>query len=581
MPTSRALWMFGLVTLSAAFGVVARAEDEGPSFDCVAALTKDEVIICAALSRDDRSLAELFDEVAASLSEDRRMVLAEDQRRWVMQRNAACGVSNDTDLKPAIWSRLVDCLREQYWTRRDYLWTARSGQPASPPNPPAPAPTTAPPEYETVWDQAAVDPKRAMEKLRTFSGARARLYAEILEHALSTESDEEFKKFAEGVLWRTGSDQGKESGVDLIHIPCPLIQRFPWLLELTRGFHGGNRDNFTLRAACDREDAGIPASVESFLNGTDRSIRNRITEFACGSSRFSWYKLERIAEIRMAFVPQTYLEPSQPTGHWVAPNWAALDAMPLERWSYATLPNRREFERVIRPNFLQARADLAAHYEQEFGLTPDQALIAAHRALWDHIEDLASDPGDYYPYPLSLANQAILSGASADPIIPLLEADVDPKSLDHLVSSPMEAAAMRPDVIRMLAAKGYPVGNALMIAAAHGDTAAIGALVDTGAKVNQATPDRSHDEILEAWRSIRNCARVPRPDDVNGAQTPLMVAAQFGRLSVVERLLERGADKDMVDSRGYRAIDYLQLRNSEAAEQFSAAQMATARRLLD
>ena len=581
MPTSRALWILGLVTLSIGVGATARAEDEGASFDCVAALTKDEIIICAALSREDRALAKLFADVAALLPEDQRTALTEDQRRWVIQRNAACSVSNDTDLKPAIWGRLVDCLREQYWTRRDYLWTARSGQPASPPTHPAPTPTTAPPEFEAVWDQSAADPERAMKKLKTFSGARARLYAEILEHTLSTESDEEFKKFAEGVLWETGSDQGKESGVDFIYIPCPLIQRFPRLLELTRGFHGGNRDNFTPRAACDSEGGGIPASVESFLNGTDRSIRNRITAFACGSLRFSWYKLERIAEIRMAFVPQTYLEPSQPTGHWIAPDWAALDAVPLERWSYATLPNRIEFERVIRPNFLRARADLAAHYEQALGLTPDQALNAAHRALWDHIEDLASDPGDYYPYPLSPANQATLSGASVDTIIPLLEADVDPKSLDHLVSSPMEAAAMRPDVIRMLAAKGYPVGNALMIAAAHSDVAAIDALVDAGASVNQATPDRSHDEILEAWRSIRNCARVPRPDDVNGAQTPLMIAAQVGRLSVIRRLLERGADKDMVDSRGYRAVDYLQLRSSEAVERFSAPQLATARLLLD
>ena len=207
MSIGRAFWVLGLVTLSAAFGAMARAEDEGPSFDCVAALTKDEIIICAALGHDDRSLAALFEEVAASLPEDRRTALAEDQRRWVVQRNAACGVSNDTDLKPAIWRRLVECFREQYRTRGDYLRTAQGGQSASPPALP-PSKVQNVPEFETVWRAAAGDPQRAMEKLRTYPNAQARLYADILEHALSSESDVEFTKFAEGVLWVTGSVMG-------------------------------------------------------------------------------------------------------------------------------------------------------------------------------------------------------------------------------------------------------------------------------------------------------------------------------------------------------------------------------------
>jgi uncharacterized protein YecT (DUF1311 family) len=579
MLTGRALWILGLVTLAIAAGAAARAEDEGASFDCVAALTKDEIVICAALSREDRTLARLFEEVAASLPEDRRTALAEDQRRWVVQRNAACGISNDTDLKPAIWGRLVDCLREQYRTRSDYLATARSGQPASPPAPPTPQPPDAAPEFEAVWEQAALDPKRAMEKLKTFSGARARLYAEILEHALSTESDVEFKTFAEGVLSVTGSDE--RDGVDFIRIPCALIQKFPRLLELTRGFHGGNRDNFTPRAACDREDADLPASVEALLDGSDRSIRNRVTAFACGTIRYSWYKLERIAEIRMAFVPQIYLEASRPTGNWIAKDWAAPDAVPLERWSFASLPNRLAFEETVKPGFLQARADLAAHYEQAFGIAAEDAPTAAHRALWDQIMDLASGPGDYFPYPLSPVNQAILTGAPTDEIAALLGTENTLGDLAAFVASPMEAAAVRPDVVRMLAGKGYSVGNALRVAAAHGDAVAIDALVDAGANVNEATPGRSHDQIMEAWRSIGTCARVPVPDELNGAQTPLMIAAQSGRLSAIQRLLERGADKDAADSRGYRAVDYLQLRNADAAERFSASQMATARRLLD
>jgi uncharacterized protein YecT (DUF1311 family) len=572
--------------VTTAFGTDTRAgADDEPSFDCVTALTKDEIVICAALSHEDRSLANLFKEVIESLPADRRTALAADQRRWVGQRNAACGVSNDTDLKPAIWGRLVDCLREQYWTRRDYLWTARNGQPIGPPTLPTPKPSATPPEYEAVWSGAASNPERAMEKLRTFSIARARLYAEILEHALSSESDEDFKKFAERVLWETGSDDREEAEVRFILIPCALMQRFPRLLELTRGFHGGNRDNFTPRPDCDVDAAGLPASVDRFLDQVDPSIRNRIASFGCGTSRYSWYKLVHIAEVRMSIVPQTYLNPGLPTGNWIDVNWAPLTSVPLERWSYASLPNRLAFEKFARPDFLQARADLAAHYMQAFGMAAEDALTASHRALWDQVEDLASNPGDYYAFPVNPANQAILSGASMGEIISALDLEITPKAdtweLEYFLSSPMEAAATQPDVIRMLAAKGHPAGDALMVAASYGDAAAIDALVDAGAEVSHATPDRSHDQILKAWQSIRNCASVPRPDDVNGAQTPLMIAAQFGRLSAIQRLLERGADKDAVDSRGYRAVDYLQLRNTEAAERFSASQTAAARLLLD
>ena len=327
----------------------------------MAALTKDEIIICAALGHDDRSLAALFEEVAASLPEDRRTALAEDQRRWVVQRNAACGVSNDTDLKPAIWRRLVECFREQYRTRGDYLRTAQGGQSASPPALP-PSKVQNVPEFETVWRAAAGDPQRAMEKLRTHPNAQARLYADILEHALSSESDVEFTKFAEGVLWVTGSGDG-----DSVYISCSLIQKFPRLLELTRGFHGGNRDNFTPRADCDVDEAGLPASVDQLLDRLDLSIRNHVTGFACGSSRYHSFKEVRVADIRMAFVPQTYLGPARPTGHWIAAEWTPLTAIPLERWSNASLPNHLAFEQD-QPGFLQALADLATHYEQVFGM---------------------------------------------------------------------------------------------------------------------------------------------------------------------------------------------------------------------
>jgi uncharacterized protein YecT (DUF1311 family) len=547
-------------------GSSARADADEPSFDCVTALTKDEIVICAALGNQDRDLAKLFEDLIASLPEDQRAALIKDQGRWVARRNAACGISNDTDIKPATWWRLVECFREQYRTRAEYLRTAQSSKPASPPAPAKPNPPQS--EVETIWKTAADDPQGALEKLRT----RSKPYAEILGHALSPESDEAFNKFAEAVLEDTGSSDG-----ETIYIPCNLIQKFPRLLELTRGYHGGNRDNFTPRADCDVAEAGLPASVDQLLDHLDRSIRNSVTSFACGTSRYARFKDIHLAEIRMAFVPQTYLDPARPTGHWIADQWTPLTEVPLERWSYASLANRIAFKRTVEPGFLQARADLAAYYEWALGMKAEDARTAAHRALWDQVGDLGSDAGGYFPYPVSPINQAILSNAPVDRIVALVGAETTPTEF----GSPIEAAAARHDVIRMLAAKGYPIGNALMIAAAHSDAPAIDALVAAGADVNQATPELTHEQILSEWQGNRNCANVPPPDGITGAQTPLMIAAQSGRLSVIQRLLEHGADKHAADSRGYRALDYLQLRSSKAAERFSAAQMATARRLLD
>jgi hypothetical protein len=70
----------------------------------------------------------------------------------------------------------------------------------------------------------------------------------------------------------------------------------------------------------------------------------------------------------------------------------------------------------------------------------------------------------------------------------------------------------------------------LIVAAEHGNTGIVNALVKHGAHVNYQIPEKK--------------------------LTPLMVAVQKGNVDTVNYLLENGADKTIVDALGNTALEY-------------------------
>lgn len=100
--------------------------------------------------------------------------------------------------------------------------------------------------------------------------------------------------------------------------------------------------------------------------------------------------------------------------------------------------------------------------------------------------------------------------------------------------------------------------SALMLAALKGDMAAINALIEHGARVNQP-----------GWSALHYAATGPqvqavrvlldRGADINAAapngNTPLMMATQYGPQESVELLLERGADRARRNARNLQAAD--------------------------
>lgn len=84
----------------------------------------------------------------------------------------------------------------------------------------------------------------------------------------------------------------------------------------------------------------------------------------------------------------------------------------------------------------------------------------------------------------------------------------------------------------LINAKDYQGKTALIIAAEHGSTASINALIKHGAHINYKVPEKDY--------------------------TALMVAAKHGHLDSVKYLLENGADVTIKDMHGKTALDYAQ-----------------------
>ena len=121
----------------------------GPSFDCAAARSVDERLICSdqALGEADGALAKVFREYRDSLDLSHREEVIRGQRAWIVNRNQACGIAHNTVVNGLNCSQLVDCLLHQYQARTNELATlanAGAKQAVQPSPPSTPTPTTQP-----------------------------------------------------------------------------------------------------------------------------------------------------------------------------------------------------------------------------------------------------------------------------------------------------------------------------------------------------------------------------------------------------------------------------------------------------
>lgn len=340
-----------LLILALLCAVPASAELPGPSFECAKALSPAETTICRydPLKVRDWWLNLTYRD-ALALEPRQTSALKTAQRRWLIERNALCGLA-----EAEIPEQAFHCLIRLYDDRIDAL-TAASLAP--------------------VWRDVARDPQAALSILQPLRGPLARVYADILSHALDrAETVRQFSDFTGDLAEKIGNSSSfwQIGPMPPIKVPCALAEQYPRLLLVGQPYFGNAMDLDLPSLDCtDDRAVDFPAAVGRFVAEnpfTLQSVYDHCDEkagsfFVSLSQYISqlWFRLQRF--------PTSYLASGLgPSGAPDKP-WPETEAIGRADWSGG-------------PRYEDARDNLAAYYAVQFKLAPGDAATAAARALWD------------------------------------------------------------------------------------------------------------------------------------------------------------------------------------------------------
>ncbi len=539
-----------------------------PSFDCAKASTAIEKLICQnqELAQSDQELARAYRETLAR-NPSHRDGIAWAERQWVRYRDRACsgnGISVAEQTK---------CLQEVYRKRLLALSDSASRQIDS-----------------WLINEAILyvvdDPKTSEKIFRGYPNSlKAKAWLAVDLRLFSARPEEHQTEIA-GLLAAVANpdaDAGDDDKlpVDLTEydgsvtglgnylvavssettLPCGLFKKYPVLLDALGPQFGSSRDAFLPYADCqDSYHPALPASVDRLTEAVfayDGGAFDRCT----GTMRSMFAREFWLARLRREFFPGTVLtqvnqQTNQPYG------WTNLDEVPLHHsWAYKGLWNWHAFLGV-KELFTRAREDLAHYYALNLGLKPDEALHAAHNALWSDLDWAWDDT--HAPEPLG---QAILDNKEASVIADLLAHPPKPtdQKAERADADPaLFLAVERPEILKLLLDNHEDANQtngfgktALMTAAQYDSVAATQLLIRAGADANLATyaPNQIKDnDPATPDKSWSGCGLYAI---AHGSRTALMYAAANATLPVIRALLNAGADKSRKDSTGSSAWDYL------------------------
>jgi uncharacterized protein YecT (DUF1311 family) len=331
----------------------AAAELPGPTFDCAKAVSPTETTICRydPLKVRDWWL-DLTYRDALVLDSGHAPAVEAGQRRWLEERNALCGLT-----AAEIAEKAFHCLIGLYDARIDALTSA---------------------SLTPVWRNVARDPQAALNVLRPLRGPLARVYADILSHALDKgETLRQFSNFTGDLAEHIGNSSSfwRQGPNPTIKVPCSMVERYPRLLLVGQPYFGNAMDLDLPRLDC-AGDSPIsdPAGVSRFLTGnpfTLRTVFDRCDEKG-GSFFVSLSHYISRLQFRLERFPTSYLSTGLgPTGGSLEESWPETEAIDRADWSGG-------------PSYEDARRSLAAYYTERFNLVPADATVAAARALWDN-----------------------------------------------------------------------------------------------------------------------------------------------------------------------------------------------------
>ncbi|MDE1145504.1 MAG: ankyrin repeat domain-containing protein [Azospirillaceae bacterium] len=587
----RRLWVLVvlLLPLSVAAAGRAAADATGPSFDCAKAVGPIEKRICADpdLAAHDRKLAETYQHLL-DISGPRHDRFVASQRSWLHQRAVIClGSGADT---PAV------CLTRQYEER-----TAELDQWAREIRDERQAIYIDRQIIATTFPLMGDAPMDAERILRTYDTAQGRIgLAMVLRLASANPGahDAEVRKLLHDSAEEIAQDEtfsylraaaenykGDVAGLvpfatligSNIELSCKLLKRYPDLMESIDTQLYSAEQRYSPFASCD--EPGFPDSVRQFrkmVMAFDGGYFDHCAGMGYMGRIFARATNTNALEIQLT--PQYLLKKIQARPEEQQEKWLlAQVAVPLESWSYLSVWNRMQFQRV-RGQFLAALQDLAAYYQHAFGLSQKDAHLAAYVNLMS----------DY---------RWTINGGAPAINVAIMDADAKPSLAEMLAAGePAEVkgepllslAVVRPSAIATLLAAHTPVDGVspigktpLMTAAQFNSLDAIQQLLKAGAAINRQTlaPGEIEDNsAIPDSGAIEGCATY---NITHGQRTALMYAAANAGLPIIQALLAAGADTHLKDSQGATALDYLEGRGPVPANPILvSADLETARRLL-
>jgi uncharacterized protein len=558
--------------------------DSKPSFNCLTAKTVTEKLICShgELAVGDQKVSRAYED-AISRNPSQKDNLSWSQREWLHYRDNSC-VSDQVSK-----TIQIKCVKESYENRALALspWEMRSID-------------------NWLISQALFymmdDPQTAEKIFKSYPNnlqAKVGLAMSLrLFHPLPESKILDDVAHAEPKDGRAPVDlpeyDGSVAGLsnymaavsNQTKFSCKLFQKYPELLSALGAKFGSSMDAFLPETDCEQTaHPALPPSVAELtkaVNAYDGGAFDRCTgTMRSGFGRDFW-----LGRLKREFFPRTFVEERQ---HAYQSQYAdklpGQNEFPLHDWGYGGLWNWHAYLHV-KDLFLKAQADLRDYYfHGNFGFKYySEAWPVAHDALWADILWARGGRRDSQLDPLREAildnkDVSIIQGLVSKEEKPITDTSVGEDSL-------LLISVERPEVEKILLDNGMdvnqinPLGkNALMTAAQYNNLASVQLLLKAGANVNTQTyaPDHIPDNGMKGMYG-GECGFY----EINyGSRTALMYSAANASLSVIQALLDKGADKSMKDSKGNTAFDYMMGNGPVAANpNLKGEDLETAKKLL-
>lgn len=342
-------------------------------------------------------------------------------------------------------------------------------------------------------------------------------------------------------------------------IPCPILVARPALLEATEPYFGSSADLYVPTSGCAEERDRPPdfpqAQIDRFKQASTEADGHFLENYG-GTNVRALGRIQTAAVQRLVVSPRELL--NQPG--------SALD-FPYQVWGMTGIIPHRTAERLR--GIYQQALDALVRYNRRRGLNANEATRAAKTGLFSVV--WGADCGRAKPKESTRA--MLLEKAPVERIIARLSLPDEGEAPEVVAcgrQAPLDplihVAVADPAALAAMLDRGYSVATTngfgktpLMVAAQVNELQSAQILVARGAAVNATT----HGMLTE------------------DARTALMYAAANGSLPMIQLLLNAGADPHQTDTKGKRAIDYLE--GSGPTPQnpvLSPADRATAARLL-